>query len=326
MCLRRGHDLCSLPRSSPGVIHLLSTKFCGVELGNPTRLASGILGVNAGQIIRVARKGAGAVTMKSIGPRERHGHNNPTVVEWEHGLLNAVGLPTPGYKNYDEEFEELKELKKLGVPLIASVYGSKWDEFAEVAAYVAGKKPELIELDISCPNTEWQDIQFACDPEISGKIVSSVKDVAGKIPVIAKLTPAATSPVQVGKACEEAGADALCAGNTMPGMLIDADAKKPVLAFRIGGISGPALKPINLKVTYDLFEKVQIPIIGEGGISNGRDALEYVMAGATLCGIGSAVWQGGIGVFKKTCSEMERWMKENGYSKLEQLRGVAHEK
>jgi len=293
---------------------------------NPTRLASGILGVNAGQLIRVGKDGAGAVTMKSIGPRERQGHNNPTVVEWEHGLLNAVGLPTPGYKNYDEEFEELKELEKHGVPLIASVYGSKWNEFAEVAEYVAGKKPDLIELDISCPNTEWHDIQFACIPEASAKIVESVKNVSGKIPVIAKLTPAANSPVEVGKACEEAGADALCAGNTMPGTLIDINAGKPVLAFRKGGISGPALKPINLKIVYELYEKVSIPIIGEGGICSGTDALEYVMAGATVCGIGSAIWQKGITVFRQACMEMQQWLSENGYSRIEQVRGMAHEK
>ncbi len=305
---------------------MLETEFCGARLKNVTRLASGIMGVNAGQLIRVAKEGAGAVTMKSIGPRERQGHKNPTCIEWEHGLLNAVGLPTPGYRNYDEEFEELKALKKINVPLIASVYGSKWEEFREVAAYVAEKKPDAIELDISCPNTEWHDIQFACDPQISAKIVSSVKEVAGKIPVIAKLTPAANSPVQVGKACEEAGADALCAGNTMPGMLIDADAGRPILAFKKGGISGPALKPINLKITYDLFEKVNVPIIGEGGICNGRDALEYLMAGAALCGIGSAVWQRGPGVFKAVCGEMEAWIEENGYTKVEQLRGIAHEK
>ncbi len=305
---------------------MLNSVFCGVEFENPTRLASGIMGVNAGQLIRVAKAGAGAVTTKSIGPKERTGHKNPTVVEWNHGLLNAVGLPTPGFRNYDEEFEELKELKKIGAPLIASIYGSKWDEFAQVAEYVAQKKPELIELDISCPNTEWHDIQFACDPQVSAKIVSSVKDVVGKIPIIAKLTPAATSPVQVGIACKEAGADALCAGNTMPGMLIDADARRPILAFKKGGMSGPALKPINLKITYDLFEKIQIPIIGEGGICNGRDALEYVMAGASLCGIGSAVWQNGVGVFKQTCGEMRHWLLDNGYSKLDDVRGIAHEK
>ncbi|VVB99728.1 Dihydroorotate dehydrogenase [uncultured archaeon] len=305
---------------------MLETRFCDLELRNPTRLCAGIMGVNAGQLIRVAREGAGAVTMKSIGPREREGHKNPTVIEWEHGILNAVGLPTPGYKNCDEEFEELKELKKLGVPLIASIYGTRAEEFIEVAGYVAEKGPDAIELDISCPNTEWHDLQFAQDAEISGKIVGGVKGVCGKIPVIAKLSPAAASPAEVGKACEEAGADALCAANTMPGMLINVDARKPILAFRKGGISGPALKPINLKITYDLYEKVQIPIIGEGGITNGTDALEYVMAGATLCGIGSAVWKGGTGIFRTVCAEMEFWMKENGYSKLEQLRGIAHEK
>ncbi len=308
------------------MIEVLSTRFCGLTLQNPTRLASGIMGVNAGQLIRAGKEGAGAVTMKSIGPRERMGHKNPTVVEWEHGLLNAVGLPTPGYKNYDEEFAELKELAKIRVPLIASIYGAKWEEFAQVAEYVAQKKPEAIELDISCPNTEWHDIQFACDPAISAKIVASVKEVSGKIPIIAKLTPAANSPVQVAKACEEAGADAICAGNTMPGMLIDADAMKPILAFKKGGISGPALKPINLKITYDLYEKIEVPIIGEGGICTGRDALEYVMAGATLCGVGSAIWSRGFGAFSEICGEMDAWMKGNGFSKLEQLRGKAHEK
>lgn len=305
---------------------MLGTNFCGLGLKNPTRLASGILGVNAGQLIRVAKSGVGAVTMKSIGPHERFGHKNPSVIEWEHGLLNAVGLPTPGYRNYDEEFEELLELKKIKVPLIASIYGSKSEEFREVAQYVAQKKPDAIELDISCPNTEWHDKQFACDPQISAKIVADVKEVAGKIPVIAKLTPAANSPVEVGVACAQAGADAICAANTMPGMLIDVDAKRPILAFKKGGMSGPALKPINLKITYELYEKIDVPIIGEGGISNGRDALEYVMAGATLCGIGSAVWQGGVGVFAKTCDEMEKWLRENGYSNLSQVRGIAHEK
>ncbi|MFH1391408.1 MAG: dihydroorotate dehydrogenase [Candidatus Diapherotrites archaeon] len=304
---------------------MLKTKFCNLNLNNPTRLASGIMGVNAGQLIRVAKEGAGAVTTKSIGPKERKGHKNPAVIEWEHGLLNAVGLPTPGYKNTEEEFEELKALKKSGVPLIASIYGSKVSEFLEVAEYVASKKPEAIELDISCPNTEWGGTQFACDPEISHKIISSVKNVVGKIPVIAKLTPAATSPIAVGVACEEAGADAICAANTMPGMIINIDARKPILAFKKGGMSGPALKPINLKIVYELYGKVKVPIIGEGGITNGRDALEYVMAGATLCGIGSAVYKHGSGVFKKTTGEIEKWLKENSYSKLSQVRGIAHE-
>lgn len=304
---------------------MLKTKFCGLILKNPTRLASGIMGLNAGQLIRVGKEGAGAVTMKSIGPRERKGHKNPAVVEWNHGLLNAVGLPTPGYKNTEEEFEELKALKKIGVPLIASIYGTNAKEFKEVAKFIAGKNPDAIEVNISCPNTEWEGMQFASDPKISYKIISNVKKVTGKIPIIAKLTPAATSPIEVGKACEKAGADALCAANTMPGMLIDIDARKPILAFKKGGMSGPALKPINLKIVYELYEKVKIPIIGEGGITNGKDALEYIMAGATLVGIGSGVFKHGVGVFKKTNSEMEKWMKKNGYKNLEKIRGIAHE-
>jgi len=305
---------------------MLSTTFCKMKMKNPTRLASGVLGVNAASLIRVAKEGAGAVTMKSVGPREREGHNNPTVIDLENGsMLNAVGLPTPGYRNMDEEMEELKVLKKMGVPLIGSVYGTVAAEFREVAEWMAKHKPDAIELDISCPNAEWEGNQFACDPALSTKIVSDVKDVAGKIPVIAKLTPQTHLVVEVGKACEGAGADALCMGNTMPAMSINIDARRPVLQNKKGGLSGAALKPINMKCVYELYEEVEIPIIGEGGISNGRDAIEYLQAGATIVGIGTAVRWRGTTVFREVCSEMQKWMKENGYKKVSDIVGVAHE-
>ena len=305
---------------------MLSTTFCKIKMKNPTRLASGVLGVNAASLIRVAREGAGAVTLKSVGPKEREGHSNPTVIDLENGsMLNAVGLPTPGYKNMDEEMHELKALKKLGVPLIGSLYGTVAPEFREVAEWMAQHKPDAIELDISCPNAEWGGTQFACDPKMSTKIISGVKDIAGKIPVIAKQTPQTHLVVEVGKACEAAGVDGLCMGNTMPAMSINIEAKRPVLANKKGGLSGPALKPINVKCVYELYEAVEIPIIGEGGISNGRDAIEYMQAGASMVGIGTAVRWRGTTVFREVCSEMQHWMKDNGYSKVKQLVGVAHE-
>ena len=305
---------------------MLSTTFLGMKMKNPTRLASGILGVNAASLIRVAKEGAGAVTMKSVGPREREGHKNPTVIDLENGsMLNAVGLPTPGYNNMGEEMEELQVLKKMGVPLIGSLYGTVAAEFREVAEWMALYKPDAVELDISCPNAEWNGTQFACDPRVSSKIVSDVKEVMGKIPVIAKLTPQTHLVVEVGVACEEAGADAICMGNTMPAMSINIEAKRPVLANKKGGMSGPALKPINMKCVYELYEDLDIPIIGEGGVSSGRDAIEYMQAGAAIVGIGTAVRWRGTSVFREVCEEMENWMKENGCKKVSDIVGAGHE-
>jgi len=289
---------------------------------NPTVLASGILGTNSAILKRVVEEGgAGAVTMKSIGPKERMGHANPSVIEWEHGLLNAVGLPSPGFQNMDEEW---KGLEKRNFPLIASIYGATPEEFAAVAKSVAGKKPDAIEANISCPNSKEHGQIFGVNEKASAEVVKAVKKEIGPIPLIAKLTPQAFNIAGIAVACEKAGADAICAINTVAGMSIDIEARKPVLANKFGGVSGPAIKPVGVKCVYQIFEKVKIPILGMGGISNGRDAIEYVQAGATALGIGSGVHYRGFDVFKKVCDEVELWMKENKVKSLEEIRGTAH--
>lgn len=298
---------------------MLETNFAGIRLQNPTVLASGILGVNAAMMIRVANCGAGAVTTKSIGIAERAGHRNPTVIGLEHGMLNAVGLPTPGYKNMEEEWEKLKGLK---VPLIASIYGRSAEEFGEIAAFVASKKPAIIELNLSCPNVHGEI--FSCNPEATYQIVCAVREVSGQIPVMPKLTPNTHLIVEAAKSCKEAGADAIAAINTLSAMAINIEARKPVLAFKKGGYSGGAIKPVAVRCVYDIYENVKIPILGMGGISNGRDAIEMIQAGATAVGIGTAVYDRGIDVFGKVCNEMQQWMKENGVKKISELIGVAH--
>ncbi len=288
---------------------------------NPTVLASGILGTNFSLMQRVISEGAGAVTMKSIGPEERDGHANPTVIEWEHGLLNAVGLPSPGFQNMDEEW---KQLSKRKFPLIASIYGANINEFATVAKNVALHKPDAIEANISCPNTKEHGQIFGTNKEASQAVISAVKKEIGKIPLIAKLTPQAPNIGAIAAGCEKAGADAICAINTVAGMCIDIDARKPILQNKFGGLSGPAIKPVGIKCVYQVYENVKIPILGMGGISNGRDAIEYIQAGATALGIGSATYYHGIEVFKKVCDEMQDWMKANNVKNLEEIRGIAH--
>ncbi len=301
----------------------LSTELCGVKLSNPTILASGFLGVSPLTMDRAGKCGVGAVTMKSVGPRPWPGYPNPTVVANGEYMLNAVGLPTAGFRNIEPEWEGLR---KLRIPFIASLYGTSPEEFAEVAADFAARKPPLIELDMSCPHAKKGGHMFATNLELARELVEKVKAVTGKVPVFAKLSPNCPNIGEIAKACAEAGADGITAINTISAMRIDIDAKRPVLFNKRGGLSGPALKPIAVKCVYDVYEKVEIPVIATGGITNGADAIEMLMAGGTGLGIGTAIYLRGIDCFRQICGEMQAWMQENGYTKASQLTGLAHEK
>ncbi|MCX6798515.1 MAG: dihydroorotate dehydrogenase, partial [Candidatus Diapherotrites archaeon] len=238
-------------------------------------------------------------------------------------LINAVGLPTPGHKEIEKE---LLLLQKCKIPAIASIYGNSVEEYAKIASFVSRFKPGMIELNMSCPHSKGQGQPFGVECRIAGEVVSAVKEAAGGIPIMPKLTPQALNIAEIAAACEKAGADAICAINTVgPGMLINAEARKPVLANKFGGLSGPAIKPVALKCVYQIYEAVKVPILGMVGITTGRDAIEMAMAGATAIGVGSAVHYRGIGVFKKICAEMEEWMRKNKVKSLEEIRGCAHE-
>jgi dihydroorotate dehydrogenase (NAD+) catalytic subunit len=302
---------------------MLATKLCGVELENPTVLASGILGVTTSSLLRVARAGAGAVTIKSIGPRVREGHDNPIIVEVTGGFLNAVGLPSVGPEDATEEIVEFKE--KSDVPIIASFYGAKASEYAEVAKKISTAKPDLLEANISCPNVEHEfGHPFSTDCTSAVDVVKRIKK-ATKIPLLVKLSPNVPSVGEIARAVEKAGADGITAINTVgPGMVIDLKARKPVLANKVGGMSGPAVKPIMVRCVYDIYESVKIPILATGGITTGEDAAEAIMAGARAVGIGAGLHYRGLEIFKKVQDELKIFMKKEGYKNLDELRGVAH--
>jgi dihydroorotate dehydrogenase (NAD+) catalytic subunit len=298
----------------------MGIRFLQKTLKNPTVLASGILGNSKDILERVHENGCGLVTLKSIGPEPRDGHKNPTVIDLGCGLINAVGLPSPGYLNMENEWAELEH---RDFPIIASVYGGSVDEYRRVAEYVSSKKPDFIEINISCPNSEQHGMIFGINRDSSRAVVSAVKK-AISVPLIVKLTPQAPDIADIAKACEDAGADAICAINTVgPGMAIDIESKRPVLAFKKGGLSGPMIKPIAIRCVFDIFKAVSIPIIGLGGITTGEDAVEMVMAGATLVGIGTAVRYRGIEVFQKIADEMDAWLSEHNLS-LADIKGAAH--
>lgn len=304
----------------------LSLRLCGVRLASPLVLASGILGTSAELLVRVARAGAGAVTSKSCSLQPRAGHPNPTVLDWGGGLINAVGLSNPGAEATVRELRGAREqLRRLEVPLIASVFAESVSSFAAVAARVCAAQPDLLELNISCPNVETEFGQsFASDPLSAADVTRAVKAVV-TCPVIVKLSPNVEDIAAIARAVEEAGADAITAVNSLgPGMVIDIRSGAPILANRSGGISGPAVHPIAVRCVYDVCAAVGIPVIGVGGVTTGRDALEMVLAGATAVGIGSAVYYHGLGAFARVLDEMRALMEECGYSTLQEIRGQAH--
>lgn len=303
----------------------ISAKLCRVKLGNPTVLASGIMGVTGASLCFAAENGAGAVTIKSIGPEERKGHPAPVVFEWDKGLINAMGLSTPGVEEAVHELAAAVE--RSSSPVIASIFAPTVKKFGEVAKAVSKVKPHLIEANISCPNVEAEfGKPFATDPNVSSQVTRIVKKNSKKIPVIMKLSPNVPNIKVIAKAVEKAGADAVCAINTLgPGMVIDIKTGKPILSNKVGGLSGPAVKPVAVRCVYDIYDAVKIPIIGTGGITYGKDAVEMIMAGATAVGIGSGVHYRGIDVFKKVSEEIIDFMEKEGYNKLKDFRGIAHE-
>ena len=296
-----------------------------LRLRNPVILASGVLGTSAALLRRAAEAGAGAVTAKSCGPVPRAGHPNPIAVDWGGGLINAVGLTNPGAEEEARLLAQARALlDPLGVPLIASVFGGSPAEFAQVARTVATARPHLIELNISCPNVHDEfGAPFAASAQAAAGVTEAVKS-AVDIPLTVKLAPNVPDIGRIAAAVVEAGADAITAVNTMPGLVIDAAAGRPVLSNRVGGISGPALKPIALRCVYEIAQAVHVPIIGTGGVLTGRDAAEMIMAGATAVGVGSAVWYRGVAALGEIAAELAAFMAAEGYATLEEMRGLAH--
>jgi dihydroorotate dehydrogenase (NAD+) catalytic subunit len=302
----------------------ISCEMLGLKMSSPLILASGIIGTSPGLLFRAAQGGAGAVTSKSCSVEARTGHPNPIALEWRGGVINAVGLTNPGADAEVQLLMEAKtQLKAIGVPLIASIFASSAEQFGEVASIISQAEPDLIEVNISCPNVADEfGTPFAGSPQSAAAVTEKVKSCTS-IPISIKLAPNVPSISRIAEAVVKAGADAITAINTMPGMIIDAQAGKTVLSNRVGGISGWSLKPVALRCVAEIRQAVDVPIIGTGGVTDGIDAAEMLMAGATAIGIGSAVWSRGPEVFNLINAELIKFMQREGYSNLQNLRGIA---
>jgi len=298
----------------------LRTEIAGVRLRNPTMLASGFLDETGGSLVRVFRAGAGAVVTKSIGPEPREGYANPTVVELDAGLLNAVGLPNPGIEEFQQELKEALAGKAV---IIGSVYGKDAAEYAKVASRMADAGVVAIEMNLSCPHAKGLGTEIAQSEEAVKEFTRAVKD-AVDLPVFPKLSPNVADIASFALAAERGGADGIVAINTVKAMAISPELRMPILANRYGGLSGPAIRPIGVRAVYDIYEKVDIPVIGVGGVDSGIAALEYIMAGASAVQIGTALVGQGLGVFERVTKEMGSVLEDVGFKGVLEAVGVAH--
>ncbi|WP_414470226.1 dihydroorotate dehydrogenase [Methanobacterium sp. ACI-7] len=299
---------------------MLEIELCNVKMKSPTMLAAGILGSTAASMNWASRSGAGAVVTKSFSLEPNKGYSNPTTVEVTGGVINAIGLSNPGVETFIGELEKIEPL----TPTIASIYGSSGDEFAQLAEKIENHV-DLIELNVSCPHAQKGcGASIGEDPEFTAEIIKAVKK-STSIPVIAKLTPNVTDIVEIAVSAEKAGCDGLTLINSLgPGLKIDVETANPILSNKFGGMSGPAIKPIALKCVYDVYDAVKVPIIGVGGITDYKDAVEFMFAGAKCVQIGTSIMYKGISIFNEINLGLQKFMTEKGYNSIDEMVGLAH--
>jgi dihydroorotate dehydrogenase (NAD+) catalytic subunit len=304
----------------------LNVDFCGVKFENPLVLASGVLGVTAGSLARVVELGAGGVTTKSLWRQPHPGHKNPVMFGTEHYFMNAVGLSDAGLEKGIETLTELKE--KTDAPLIANIVAAKIEDFGSIAESIDILQPDIIEINISCPNVESElGKPFACSRTDAAAVTKIVRSRT-RLPLAVKLSPNVENIVDIAKSVVDAGANAITAINTVgPGMRWNIDLCSPMLANRVGGISGPAIFPIAVKSVFDIHAALpNTPIIATGGINSGRDVLEIMMAGGTLAGVGTALYYHGDDFWKNAKAEITEWLDENNFKNISEVIGIFHKK
>lgn len=302
------------------VMGRLSVGIGPVRLERPGMVASGIMDETGDSMVRMLRAGAGAVVSKSVGSVAKPGHANPNFTEVYGGCVNAMGLPNPGIEAFAEEMR----VAVAEGPIVGSVYGASPEEFAHLAGRMEDYGAVAVELNLSCPHAKGYGIELGTDPKIVSGIVSAVK-AAVKVPVWVKLTPNTHILTDIAKAAESAGADAIVAINTLKAMVIVPEFAKPLLSNKVCGLSGKGIKPVGVRAVWDLYKAVDIPIVGVGGIEDHRDALEYIMAGASAFQIGTGVLTRGVDVFDQINKGLESFMDEFGYSDIRSMVGVANE-
>lgn len=286
-----------------------------VSLRNPVMPASGCFAIEYAEALDFNR--LGALVIKSVSPQSRAGNPTPRVTETHGGMMNSIGIPSKGLEHYRREV--LPPYTQFDTPVVVSISADTVDEFAQAIEAMSLPEVTVIEANISCPNLEADGMAFAMTPETTYKVVSAIRRRT-QHPFWVKLTPNASHIAAVAKAAEEAGADALVMGNTVLGMSIDVRTRKPRLGNVMGGLSGPAIKPIALRMVHQCHRSVRIPIIGCGGISNAEDAVEFMLAGASAVQVGTASFID-PGAMQKIIDGLHAFCDETGVAHIRELTG-----
>ena len=301
---------------------MLAVDFCGIPLANPLVLLSGCVGFGE-EYTRVAgfsNRDVGAVCLKGTTLEPRLGNAPHRVYETPMGMLNAIGLQNPGADYVVREI--LPKLDFEETRFFANIAGSTIEDYVEVARLFDDSPVDAIEINISCPNVKAGGVAFGNDPEMSARVVEAVRAVTNK-PIITKLSPNQTDIAANARRCIEAGTDAFAVINTLMGMAIDIESRAPILGNNQGGLSGPAIKPVALLKTHQVYQVCRehsIPIIGQGGITSAEDALEFIIAGASTVGIGTALFYDPL-ICKTINQGIVAYLKRHGLSEVSQLTG-----
>ena len=303
--------------ASRGVVDL-SARIGSLTLRNPLMSASGCFGYGVEYADLVDLASLGAVTVKGLFLNEREGHPAPRIVETPSGMLNAIGLQGIGVRRFVAE--KLPELRERGAVVVVNVCGTTIDEYAEVTRILSDAEGvAAIELNISCPNIKEGGIQFGCSLNGTHDVVSAVRKVTS-LPLIPKLTPNVSDVRPFARAAEEAGADAVSLVNTFLAMVIDVETRRPKISNGMGGLSGPAIRPIAVRMVHECYQAVKIPIIGMGGIADARDVLEFLIAGATAVQVGTANFVDPL-IWPKLLQGVEEYLRRHGIARVADLVG-----
>ena len=300
----------------------LEVEIAGLRLKNPILTASGCFGYGeeASDFFELGK--LGGVVTKSITPLPRTGHPPPKVYETSSGMLNAIGLTNVGLEKFIND--KLPKLRDCGTAVIVNIAGTTVDDYRMLAERLASKTGiDAIEINISCPNVDRGGLEFGASAEGAAKVTEAVKKVS-KVPVIPKLSPNVSDIVGIARAVESAGADAISLINTLVGTAIDIETRQFKLSNRFGGLSGPAIKPVALAMVYKVAHQVKVPVIGLGGISSGRDVIEFMLAGATAVQIGTACFAEPA-IFLRVIDEISAYLQTHGYTRITELIGKAGE-
>lgn len=295
----------------------LSVNICGVEFKNPLIAASGTFGFGREYNEFYPISILGGISTKGTTLKPRLGNPTPRIAETPSGILNAVGLQNPGVEHFIEY--DLPFLKQSGTKIIANVAGSSLSDYEEIGERLNGLV-DMIEMNISCPNVKQGGVAFGIRPETVEEVTSKVKAKTPDTPLMVKLSPNVASISDNARAAEQGGADCISLINTLTGMAIDLERRRPILANVTGGMSGPAVKPIALRMVYEAVKAVGIPVIGLGGISNYRDVLEFMLVGARAVQIGTANFTNPM-VMKEILEDLEEYMIKNGIDDINDIVG-----